>query len=126
MSGQVSFVSTLAACVLVVGLLGVMSAADGAFAAQAASKHRGVARSYVLQHRSRSRGVRIPLPMGPSQIYYDYPYYYARGYYPRHIGGYVYYPSSFSRWYRASAGASCSNSSRRCIAGRGRGECKCR
>jgi hypothetical protein len=30
--------------------------------------------------------------VGPSYIYYDYPYYYARGYYPTHIGGYVYYP----------------------------------
>ena len=29
--------------------------------------------------------------MGPSYVYYDYPYYYSRGHYPTHIGGYVYY-----------------------------------
>ena len=45
----------------------------------------------MLESRRR-RGVRIALPRGPSHIYNDYPYYYARGYYPRHIGGYVYYP----------------------------------
>ena len=33
--------------------------------------------------------------MGPSYIYYDYPYYYSRGHYPTHIGGYVYYPRNY-------------------------------
>lgn len=126
MSSQVSLLSALIAGALAIGLLGAASATDGACAAQASSKHRGGARSYVLERRSRNRGMRIPLPMGPSQTYYDYQYYYARGYYPRHIGGYVYYPASFSRWYRASNAAGCSNLFRRCVAGRSRGECKCR
>ena len=44
------------------------------------------------ESRRRGRGVRIRVPVGPGYIYYDYPYYYSRGYYPTHIGGYVYYP----------------------------------
>jgi hypothetical protein len=36
-------------------------------------------------------------PIGPSYIYYDYPYYYSRGHYPTHIGGYVYYRPYYTR-----------------------------
>lgn len=50
-------------------------------------------RSYALEGRRVRQRVRIPLPIGPSYIFYDYPYYYSRGYYPTHIGGYVYYPA---------------------------------
>ena len=45
--------------------------------------------------KHRGRGPRIYLPIGPSYIYYDYPYYYSRGHYPTHIGGYVYYPYNY-------------------------------
>ena len=52
------------------------------------------AKSHVVPiKRKRRRRVRIRLPRGPSYIYYDYPYYYSRGFYPKHIGGYVYYPN---------------------------------
>jgi len=47
--------------------------------------------------RRRFRSVRIHLPIGPTSVYQDYPYYYSRGYYPTHIGGYVYYPSYYYR-----------------------------
>ena len=37
--------------------------------------------------------------------YYDYPYYYSRGYYPTHIGGYIYYPYYlYDRSYYRGAG----------------------
>lgn len=35
---------------------------------------------------------RLYVPIAPNYSAYDYPYYYARGYYPTHIGpGYMYY-----------------------------------
>lgn len=49
----------------------------------------------MLKNKRQIRGTKIRLPVGPSYIYYDYPYYYARGYYPTHIGGYIYYPSYY-------------------------------
>ena len=56
--------------------------------------------------KHRGRGVRIYLPIGPGYIYYDYPYYYSRGYYPTHIGGYVYYPRYYySRSYYRGPGS---------------------
>jgi hypothetical protein len=45
----------------------------------------------VVEIKTRGRGSRLYLPIVP-YIAYDYPYYYSRGYYPTHIGGYVYYP----------------------------------
>jgi hypothetical protein len=53
----------------------------------------------VPYRKRRIRNVRVHLPLGPTSIYYDYPYYYSRGYYPTHIGGYVYYPPRFYRRY---------------------------
>ena len=54
---------------------------------------------------SRSKSV-VPargfIPIAPSYLYYDYPYYYSRGYYPTHIGpGFIYYghPYYKSRYY---------------------------
>jgi hypothetical protein len=48
-------------------------------------------------------GVTIYLPVGPSSRYYDYSYYYSRGYYPTHIGGYVYYnPKTYNPDYEAA------------------------
>ena len=93
MSSWNSVASRLMACALAAGFFVIAPATNGASAKQAAA-HRANARSYVLESRRHSRGVRIALPRGPSQIYNDYPYYYARGYYPRHIGGYTYYPRS--------------------------------
>lgn len=98
----------LAACLSAFAL--ALPMGDTASAGKVAKKKTHYARSYVLEgrHRSHRRFAtqRIPLPVGPAYIYYDYPYYYSRGHYPTHIGGYVYYvPRSTIR---------CSN--RRCAA----------
>ena len=70
------FASSLMASLLAVCILGIAPVANDASAGK-------------LKRDS------IPLPMGPSYIYYDYPYYYSRGHYPTHIGGYVYYPRNY-------------------------------
>ena len=120
MSSWNSVASCLMACVLAVDILVIAPATNGASAGQSAAAQRVSARSYVLESRRRSRGVRIALPRGPSQIYNDYPYYYARGYYPRHIGGYVYYPSLYSGTrYSARRTVRCPGWFGRCVAGRG-------
>ncbi|NJO35261.1 MAG: hypothetical protein HC869_21385 [Rhodospirillales bacterium] len=75
-----------------VGLPGMTPAANAASAKQASMKDGKSARNYyVLKNKRRSRGAVIPLPIGPSYVYYDYPYYYSRGHYPTHIVRYVYY-----------------------------------
>ncbi|NJO33170.1 MAG: hypothetical protein HC869_08505 [Rhodospirillales bacterium] len=60
------------------------------------------------------------MPIAPSYLYYDYPYYYSRGYYPTHIGrGFVYfgYPYAYyKRRYYSRYGGRCSY--RRCVATR--------
>jgi hypothetical protein len=88
-------VSVLVACSPILGFLGVAPLATGAWAGQSVLKPDKTARNYGLKNKRRVRGAKIRLPVGPSYIYYDYPYYYARGYYPTHIGGYVYYPSYY-------------------------------
>jgi hypothetical protein len=125
MSSWNSVASHLLACVMAVDLLVVAPATNGASAEQSAA-HRASARSYVLESRRRGR-VRIALPRGASQIYNDYPYYYARGYYPRHIGGYVYYPSLYSGRRYSARTVRCADWYRRCVAGQGgqRGACRC-
>jgi hypothetical protein len=84
------------------------------------------ARSYVLEPKRRGPGVKIHLPLGPAYVYYDYPYYYSRGYYPTHIGGYTYYPS-YSRNFYSSYIGRCSIWQRGCVVagGRQRGSCRC-
>jgi hypothetical protein len=91
--------SVVAAGLLAVGFLGTAPVALAASAEKSAAKPGKSARSYVLKNKRRSRPPRVHLPVGPSYIYYDYPYYYSRGYYPRHIVGYVYYPY-YGHYYR--------------------------
>jgi len=127
MSSWNSVASCLMACVLAVDVLVIAPATNSASAGQSTAAHRANARSYVLESKRR-RSLRIPLPRGPSQIYNDYPYYYARGHYPTHIGGYVYYPSLYSgRRYSARRTVRCPDWYRRCVAGPGgqRGACRC-
>lgn len=110
MSSRNAFASILMAGLLAVGFVGVAPVADGASAGQSVRKSRESARTYVLESKrsGRRRGTRIHLPIGPAYIYYDYPYYYSRGHYPTHIGGYVYYvPRYVDR---------CSNRHRSCVA----------
>ena len=92
------------ACLLAGGFLGIAPVTDDASAAKLKTGESG--RNYMLEMKRRGRGPRIHLPIGPSYLYYDYPYYYARGHYPTHIGGYVYYPSySHSRSYYRGPGS---------------------
>lgn len=91
MNIQSLIASSLAACLVVGGFLGLAAVVNDA---SAGTLKRGASpRSFALEMKRRNRGVRIPLPIGPSYLFYDYPYYYSRGHYPTHIGGYVYYPA---------------------------------
>jgi hypothetical protein len=117
LSARNSFTSILMTCLLAAGFLGISSVADAASAGQSFRKSAESARNRVLENKRRDR-VRIHLPLGPSYIYYDYPYYYCRGYYPTHIGGYVYYPS------RPRYGGRCSNRHPSRVA-KSSGACRC-
>ncbi|WP_139247842.1 hypothetical protein [Hyphomicrobium sp. CS1GBMeth3] len=131
MSSRNWFASSLMRGLLVFGIFCVAPVAEAKSSKQAAQKSRESARTYVLESKRRvqrrARKTRIYLPVGPSYIYYDYPYYYSRGHYPTHIGGYVYYyPKSRNR---------CSGSNRRCVVKSGnspvasrrqKGACRCR
>ena len=44
------------------------------------------ARNHVIEIKDRGRGAWPNLPIAPSYLAYDYPYYYSRGHYPTHIG----------------------------------------
>lgn len=129
MNSRNSIAPLLTACLLAVGLLSIAPAANTASAEQSVRKSRESARDYVLEskHRSRRR-VRapiIPQPRGPAYIYYDYPYYYARGHYPTHIVRYVYYPPPYySRSSYPRYGRRCSEFYGTCA--RKKGACKCR
>src|SRR4051794_19540095 len=93
MSNRNLFTSILMPCLLAAGLLGVGPAASAADAdGPNYLKARKSVRNHVITVKPRRYGARIPLPIGPSSVYCDYPYYYSRGHYPTHIGGYVYYP----------------------------------
>jgi hypothetical protein len=83
------------ACLLVVGFVGIASAADVESGKRSYVKPGKNAREHVITVKPRARGARIYLPIGPTQVYCDYPYYYSRGHYPTHIGGYVYYPYNY-------------------------------
>ena len=106
MSSRNLFASVLMACVLTAGLVGLAPAANAASAGQSALESGESARNNVIEIKYRGRGPRLYLPIVP-YLAYDYPYYYSRGYYPKHIGpGYVYYGypyryrSSYYRRYR--------------------------
>jgi hypothetical protein len=85
------FASILTACLLAAGIGGLSPAAKAAPSVLNPGKAAG---NHVtaVEYRHRHRDRRIYLPVGPSSIYFDYPYYDSRGYYPRYIGpGYAYY-----------------------------------
>ena len=131
MSTQTLFAPILMACVLVAGFFGIAAVASATSAGKSVLKARDGARTYQLESTRRGRGPRIPLPIGPSYVYYDYPYYYSRGYYPRHIGGYVYYPAySRGRHPRYSNRCACVTKAGyhrgRASPRRLRGACRCR
>jgi hypothetical protein len=100
MKAQSLIASSLATCLLASGFLGLAAVVNDASAGK--MKRGASSRSFALEMKRRNRGPRIPLPIGPSYLFYDYPYYYSRGHYPTHIGGYVYYPAYVydRRYYR--------------------------
>jgi hypothetical protein len=77
---------------LTVGLGGLVAVANAASAGQPVIKLGESARNVIeIKYRAR-RGPLFYLPIAPSSLAYDYPYYYSRGHYPTHIRpGYVYY-----------------------------------
>ena len=95
MSSRNLFASILMACLLTV--LG-----DAASARQYFMKPSESARNNVIEIKHRGRGPWPNLPIAPSYLAYDWPYYYNRGHYPTHVGpGYVYYGYPYS--YRRSS-----------------------
>jgi hypothetical protein len=60
------------------------------------------------------------LPIGPSYIGYDYPYYYSRGHYLTFIRpGYIYYGQPYEIYrskYRSSHDGRCAHRHRKCVA----------
>ena len=115
MSSRNWLASVLVACSPMIGFLSITPTAIAASTKQSVWKHDKSARTYELRSKRRVRSTKIHLPLGPSYIYYDYPYYYARGYYPTHIGGYIYYypPYSYYRRYHRDTVARRSQRSRR-------------
>ena len=92
MSGRKLFASLLMACSLTVGLAGVTTVANAASAGPSVPKFGEITRNDVIEIKQRGRGPLFYLPIAPSYLAYDYPYYYSRGHYPTHIRpGYVYY-----------------------------------
>ena len=89
MSSRKLFASLLTACLLTVGSGGAASAG------QSFLKPGESAANNVIEIKDRGRGAWPNLPIAPSYLAYDYPYYYSRGHYPTHIGGYVYYPRNY-------------------------------
>ena len=101
MSSRNPFAAILMAFALAVGFLGIAPMANAESGERSVLKSGKVAKHDVDQTSSRGRGPRIYLPIGPSYRYYDYPYYYSRGYYPTHIGpGFIYYGYPYS-YYRS-------------------------
>ena len=95
------------ACLVAVGILGIAPVANAASAGQSFLKPGETARN-VIKFKRRGHGPRFYPPIAPSYLYYDYPYYYARGYYPTHIGpGFLYfgYPYHYYRSYYRAPGS---------------------
>jgi hypothetical protein len=101
MSSRNLFASSVMACLLAVGFLGIAPEANAGSLWQPSLESEKVSgkKSTKAKIKRSSRRVRIHLPVGPGSVYHDYPYYYSRGYYPKHIGGYVYYPYYYYRSY---------------------------
>jgi hypothetical protein len=110
MSSRNWLANILMACVVTVGSGGAGHIANAASAGQPLAEPRTGAGNIVIAIKNRGRPPWPVLPIAPSYLAYDYPYYYNRGHYPTHVGGpgYVYYAYPYS--YRRSArnGGRCS------------------
>jgi hypothetical protein len=102
MRSRTLFASSLMALLLAVGLVGIAPTANAASAGPGLLDPGKDVRKNVVDVKHRGPGPRLYPPIAPSYLYYDYPYYYSRGYYPTHIGpGFIYYgyPYYKSRYY---------------------------
>jgi hypothetical protein len=112
-------------CLLMVGLIGVVApVVNAAPAGQTILSPAENANNEVIEIGYSDSGPRVLLPRGPGSIYFDYPYYYSRGYYPTHINpGFAYYgqPEYDSRAYYRGSRNRCSTWQRRCAANWGGG-----
>lgn len=109
------FASILMACWLTVGLSGLGPVANAASAGQFSLNPGESVSNNLIKIKRRGSGTVIRLPLGPGSIYHDYPYYYSRGYYPTHIGGYVYYPYTYSHGYTPRGAGQCAKWHRKCV-----------
>lgn len=123
MSRRGLFVSILMAFLAIASFGALVPAANAAPAGQSLLKAGEIAQNNVTKIGYRHRGPVMYLPMGPTYRYYDYPYYYSRGYYPTHIGPRYYYygpqsyyRSSYRRSDYPSQGRRCSYWHRQCAA----------
>lgn len=98
MNSRNTFAPVLVAGCVAVGLLGGMPGASAASAGQSIAKPGNHVGNNVVEIKDhRGRRARIYTPIAPSYRYYDYPYYYSRGYYPTHIKpGFIYYGYPYS------------------------------
>ena len=111
MSSRNLFASILMACLLTVGLGGLVPVANAASAGQPFLKPGESARNSVIETKDRGRSPWPNLPIAPSYLAYDWPYYFRRGHYPTHIGpGYVYYdyPYTYRSGHKLRYGSRCS------------------
>ena len=82
-----SFARVSMACALIAGFAAFVSVIDVASAQPRLQKPGERAVTDVVEIKNRVRGPWPVLPIAPSYLAYDYPYYYNRGHYPTHIGG---------------------------------------
>lgn len=95
------FASILMVCWLAAGFLGGAAVGDAALAGQSLLNPGKSSRTNAIEVKHRGRGPQTYLPIAPSYLYYDYPYYYSRGYYPNHIApGFIYYGYPYSTYTR--------------------------
>jgi hypothetical protein len=91
------------ACLLTVGL------GNAASAGQPFLKLGESARNSVIEIKDRGRSPWPNLPIAPSYLAYDWPYYFRRGHYPTSIGpGYVYYGFPYTYKSNQRYGSRCS------------------
>ena len=96
MTSRNLFASILMACLLTVGMGGAASAGPSFLKSGESTGNN------VIEIKNRGRSPWPNLPIAPSYLAYDWPYFYNRGHYPTHIGpGYVYYGFPYS--YRSSS-----------------------
>ena len=105
--------SMVLVCLPAVGVAAIAPAAAAAWQSWPKLAERQA--SNAIEIKQVRRGKPLYLPIGPSYLGYDYPYYYRRGFYPTHIGpGYIYY--GYPYYYRKRYSSRCGFAQGRCAA----------